>query len=73
MQDASGLRGGSCLLTLAVGSIQGSDKSARWLREDSSVVTDQGLVTSRTPADLPEFCEKLCEEILEGVAHAPYV
>jgi protease I len=36
----------------------------RW--EDSEVVTDQGLVTSRKPDDLPAFCAKLIEEIAEG-------
>lgn len=38
--------------------------------EDSAVVTDQGLVTSRNPDDLPAFCDKLIEEIAEGVHHA---
>ncbi len=38
---------------------------ANW--EDQSVVVDQGLTTSRSPADLPDFCDKMCEEILEGV------
>ena len=33
---------------------------------DEEVVTDQGLVTSRKPADLPAFCKKLIEEIAEG-------
>lgn len=37
---------------------------ARWV--DSEVVVDQGLVTSRTPEDLPAFCDKLVEEIAEG-------
>lgn len=40
---------------------------ARWV--DEEVVTDQGLVSSRTPADLPAFCAKVVEEISEG-AHA---
>jgi protease I len=33
---------------------------------DQEVVTDQGLVTSRNPDDLPAFCEKVVEEISEG-------
>jgi protease I len=33
---------------------------------DQEVVTDKGLVTSRTPKDLPAFCAKLIEEIGEG-------
>ena len=37
---------------------------ANWV--DEEVVTDNGLVTSRKPADLPAFCEKLIEEIAEG-------
>jgi protease I len=37
---------------------------AQW--QDSEVVVDQGLVTSRTPQDLPAFNKKLVEEIKEG-------
>ncbi|PRD48370.1 type 1 glutamine amidotransferase domain-containing protein [Sphingobacterium haloxyli] len=37
---------------------------AHW--EDSQVVTDQGLVTSRTPDDLPAFNQKIVEEYAEG-------
>jgi deglycase len=33
---------------------------------DREVVTDQGLVSSRGPDDLPGFCAKLVEELAEG-------
>lgn len=33
---------------------------------DAEVHTDQGLVTSRKPDDLPAFCTKMIEEIAEG-------
>jgi protease I len=38
---------------------------AEWV--DEEVVVDNGLVTSRTPADLPAFNRKTIEEISEGV------
>ena len=38
---------------------------AEWV--DEEVVVDRGLVTSRSPKDLPAFCDKMVEEIAEGV------
>lgn len=38
---------------------------AEWV--DEEVVVDEGLVTSRKPADLPAFNKKMIEEIAEGV------
>ncbi len=37
---------------------------AHWI--DEEVVTDQGLVTSRSPKDLPAFNKKMVEEFREG-------
>ncbi|MNY81497.1 General stress protein 18 [compost metagenome] len=38
---------------------------AAWL--DEEVVVDKGLVTSRSPQDLPAFNKKMIEEFKEGV------
>ena len=40
---------------------------AKWV--DEEVVVDNGLVTSRRPADLPAFNKKMLEEFAEGVHH----
>jgi putative intracellular protease/amidase len=37
---------------------------AKW--EDSPVVVDQGVITSRQPGDLEAFSAKIIEEIAEG-------
>ncbi len=41
-------------------------KNAGAKYEDSEVVTDQGIVTSRSPDDLDAFVSKIVEEIEEG-------
>ncbi|HEX8289942.1 MAG TPA: type 1 glutamine amidotransferase domain-containing protein [Pyrinomonadaceae bacterium] len=38
---------------------------AKWI--DREVVTDNGLVTSRNPNDIPAFNEKIIEEFAEGI------
>jgi protease I len=48
-------------------SIQTDLKNAGAQWSDEPVVTDQGLVTSRKPADIPQFNKKMIEEIREGV------
>jgi|SRR5690606_22962643 len=44
---------------------------AEWV--DEPVVVDSGLVTSRKPDDLPQFTDKMVEEIEEGVHAAQSV
>lgn len=44
-----------------------SNAGGHW--EDAPVVVDHGLVTSRNPDDLPQFCAKMIEEFAEG-SHA---
>jgi protease I len=41
-----------------------TNAGARWV--DEPVVADRGLVTSRKPDDLPDFCRKMIEEFPEG-------
>jgi protease I len=51
-------------------SLQTDLKNAGVIWEDKEVVTDNGLVTSRTPKDLEAFNKKMIEEIKEGL-HSP--
>ena len=46
------------------GEIKGWDKTD-WGRP-VPVVVDQGLITSRKPDDLDQFCAKVIEEVAEG-------
>lgn len=48
-------------------SLQTDIKNAGATWVDQEVVTDNGLVTSRKPDDLPAFNKKMIEEIAEGV------
>ena len=48
-------------------SIQTDLKNAGAKWTDEEVVTDNGLVTSRGPKDIPAFNRKMIEEIAEGV------
>ena len=41
-----------------------TNAGATWV--DRSVTVDEGLVTSRKPDDLPDFCAKIVEEFAEG-------
>ena len=48
-------------------SLQTDLRNAGAIWSDEEVVTDQGLVTSRKPDDLPAFNKKMLEEFAEGV------
>ncbi len=41
-----------------------TNAGATWV--DETVVVDRGMVTSRNPQDLPNFCPKMVEEFAEG-------
>ncbi len=47
-------------------SIRTDLKNAGAIVVDQEVVTDQGIVSSRSPDDLPAFCRKIVEEFAEG-------
>lgn len=41
-----------------------TNAGAKW--EDSEVAIDNGIITSRSPKDLPAFVDKIIEEVREG-------
>src|SRR2546423_4488721 len=52
-------------------SLQTHIRNARGTRGDEEVHTEQGLVTSRKPPDLPAFCRPIVEGFPEGTHPAP--
>lgn len=61
----TGLIGGRTLTSYPSLQTDLKNAGAHWI--DQEVVVDNGLVTSRTPADLEAFNKKAIEEIAEGV------
>lgn len=61
----TGLIGGRTLTSFPSLQTDLKNAGANWI--DQEVVVDNGLVTSRTPADLPAFNRKTIEEIAEGI------
>ncbi|CAN5782964.1 type 1 glutamine amidotransferase domain-containing protein [soil metagenome] len=47
-------------------SVRTDIRNAGGIVVDEEVVTDRGLVSSRSPDDLPAFCRKIVEEFAEG-------
>ncbi len=61
--DADGVRGRRVTSWPSLKTDLGN-AGATWV--DETVVVDRGLVTSRNPQDLPNFCLKMVEEFAEG-------
>ncbi len=63
----TGMIGGRTLTSYPSLQTDLKNAGAHWI--DQEVVVDNGLVTSRTPADLDAFNRKIIEEIGEGTHH----
>lgn len=61
----TGLIGGRTLTSFPSLQTDLKNAGANWV--DQEVVVDNGLITSRSPADLPAFNHKAIEEIAEGI------
>lgn len=61
----AGLARGRKLTSYASIKTDMKNAGAQW--EDTEVVTDQGIITSRSPDDLPAFIAKIIEEVGEGI------
>jgi protease I len=61
---SAGVVSGRTMTSVEAVKVDLENAGVNWV--DAAVVCDMGLVTSRTPADLPEFNTKTIEEIKEG-------
>ncbi|HEY8560179.1 MAG TPA: type 1 glutamine amidotransferase domain-containing protein [Pyrinomonadaceae bacterium] len=61
----AGVVGGRTVTSWASLKTDLENAGAKWV--DEPVVTDNGLVTSRKPDDIPAFNEKIIEEFAEGI------
>ena len=67
--EADALRGGRTVTSWP--SLKTDIRNAGGTWVDEPVHTDNGVVTSRKPDDLPDFCAKIVEEFAEGRHRTP--